>query len=102
MTKASKKAGSTFETRWLRGSVIAVAMAAACMMFGTATLKADCGIPAKQLSGAAFKPAAFITMAPENNQDSDRAQAGFIGYWHVKLILTGGILREKSFSRSSI
>lgn len=88
---ASKSARFTFLKRWLRGSAIVVALAA-CTMFGTATLKADCGISAKHLMGSTFKPGAFITMAPEEHHESGRAHASFIGLWHVKLVKSDGSL----------
>ena len=90
MMTASKTARSALLKRWLRGSAVAVTLAAAGMlMFGTTTLKADCGIPAKHLMGSVFKPSAFITMAPEEHRDSDRDHASFVGLWHVKLLIGG-------------
>jgi hypothetical protein len=93
---ALKTARSTFLKRWLRGSAIAVAMVAACMMiFGTATLKADCGVPGKHLMGSVFHPAAFITMAAEGENES-HGHASVVGFWHVKLLNGDGSLYFQS------
>jgi hypothetical protein len=86
---ALKTARSTFLKRWLQGSAIAVALAAACMMFGTATLKADCGVPGKHLMGSVFHPAAFVTMAAEGNSESHSKRASVVGQWHVLLLVNG-------------
>ena len=86
---ALKIATSAFLKRWLRGSAIAVALAAACMMFGTVTLKAGCGFQAKHLMGSVFHPAAFITMAPEGHHESHRGHASVVGQWHALLLING-------------
>lgn len=90
---ASKTASSSFLQKWLRGSAIAVALAAACMMFGITALKADCGLPGNHLLGSVFKPSAFVTEAAE---ESGLHQASVVGLWHVKLVQSDGSLLFQS------
>jgi hypothetical protein len=80
--------------QWLRGSYIVFATVAACMMFGTASLKADCGIPAKDLLGSAFRPAAFVTAQPANpaspqNQQGQQGKPSVVGFWRALLLING-------------
>jgi hypothetical protein len=90
MIMASKTARSIFLKRWLLSSAIAVAMATACMMmFGTATLKADCSVPGKHLMGSVFHPAAFVTMAAEEENESHSERDSVVGQWHVLLLING-------------
>lgn len=84
----SRMASFTLFKRWLRVSSILFAAVAACMMFGTTTLRAGCGAPGNHLMGSLFKPAAFATPGI-GEPGSDSGHASVVGFWHALLLVDG-------------
>lgn len=74
------------------GPSIALALAAACFIFGTSTARAGCRVPGNYLHGAMVKPSAFTGEMPR----PVLGEPTIAGFWHVKLAMDSGDLLFQS------